>query len=92
MIPDKIQCQMQVSQLIIEETVRYQPVLNAEYQIPRLTKGGTKGTVEFLVPYEEASAMYVDDDRENLSVPSPGTVDIQTMCRNMLFVIENIRL
>ena len=78
--------------MVIEETVRYQPVLNAEYQIPRLTKGGAKGTVEFLVPYEEASAMYVDDDRENLSVPSPGTVDIQTMCRNMLLVIENIRL
>lgn len=92
MIPDKIQCQMQVCQLVIEETVRYQPVLNAEYQIPRLTKGGTKGTVELLVPYEEASAMYVDDDRENLSVPSPGTVDIQTTCRNMLLVIENIRL
>ena len=91
MIPDKIQCQM-VSQLVIEETVRYQAVLDAEYQIPRLTKGGTKRTVELLVPYEKASAMYVDDDRENLSVPSPGTVDIQTMCRNMLLVIENIRL
>ena len=83
---------MQVGQLVIEETVRNQPVLNAEYQIPRLTKGDTKGTVEFLVPYEEASAMYVDDDRKNFSVPSPGTVDIQTMCRNMLLVIENIRL
>ena len=57
-----------------------------------ITKGGTKGTVEFLVPYEEASAMYVDDDRKNLSVPSPGTVDIQTMGRNMLLIIENIRL
>jgi len=55
-------------------------------------QGGTKGTVELLVPHEEASAMYVDDDRKNLSVPSPGTVDIQTMCRNMLLVIENIRL
>ena len=91
-IPDKIQCQMQICQLIIKETVRYQPVLDAEYQIPRLTEGSTKRTVELLVPYEEASAMYVDDDRENLSVPSPGTVDIQTMCRNMLLVIENIRL
>lgn len=50
MIPDKIQCQMQVSQLVIEETVRYQPVLNAEYQIPRLTKGGTKGRLNSLFP------------------------------------------
>lgn len=91
-IPDKVKSQMQIRQLVVEEAVRHQTVFDAEHHISRFTEESTKRTVEFLVSHKETATVDVDDDRESLPVPILGTVDIQTMCRNMLLVIENIRL